>query len=380
LRRLSETVDDVRLDGPTAEALRSDLVTRREALDVARSLSGRDRGRGRHELELTPTLIDMPLPETQAARVMGSLLAADAAVRTLDGDADGALDSCRAGLAAARSIGDEPTPISQIARAAIGIRALRSARRALGQAEPSDRALARLQALALGEMAEPLLLAGLRGERAILTEVVRRLGAGELPIAALSQGGRPFDPDAPRPVIAPWGRLLFENQQAVMLRWMNELVALGRQPPAARPPLWNAWQAEVDRVRHSRLGPYTATMPVLMTAALPAADASLTRDQADLGATALLLAAERHRLKTGDWPASISAIDPTLLSASPVDPFTGNPFRMERRDGRVVVYSVGPDLKDDHRASDPKRRGKGGPDDVAAVGRDVGRRGQPPPP
>ena len=58
-------------------------------------------------------------------------------------------------LSIGRSIGDEPFLISQLVRIAIGTVAMKSTRRVLGQGEPSDAALARLQALVLDELAQP---------------------------------------------------------------------------------------------------------------------------------------------------------------------------------------------------------------------------------
>jgi hypothetical protein len=99
--------------------------------------------------------------------------------------------------------------------------------------------------------------------------------------------------------------------------------------------------------------------------------------QGELGATAVLLAAERQRRKSGVWPASIAAIDAEILPAPPVDPFSGQAFRMEHSDGQIVIYSVGPNGKDEHGAFDPKRWQSGGPDDVGAVAWDVELRGRP---
>ena len=67
-------------------------------------------------------------------------MAADAAIRAHDSDADGALESCRAVFCVGRSIGDEPFLISQLVRVAIGGVALNSIRRALAQGEPSEQA------------------------------------------------------------------------------------------------------------------------------------------------------------------------------------------------------------------------------------------------
>jgi hypothetical protein len=244
-----DIAENVRPDDLVARTLRVELETYAEAVAIARTVA--DYHRGRHELMPGPTLIDTPLPETQAARTAARLLSADAAVRAHDGDPDGALDSCRAILGVGRSIGDEPFSISQLVRINIGLHAARAARRVLGQGEPSDGALARLQADLSGELSQPLLLWAMRGERAMMTEVIRRVADGELPISALSEGGSRPDPDSGRSAIAPWGRLMFENQMAIELEWTNEAVAIARLPAAMRPARSYLWEANRQRVKRS---------------------------------------------------------------------------------------------------------------------------------
>jgi hypothetical protein len=374
--RLEATSDNDRLDEATAAALRRELETYDTAVAIARTVA--DHHRGRHELDLGPTLIDTPLTETQAVRPVARLLGADTAIRAHDGDLDGALDSCRAILGTGRSIGDEPFQTSQLVRVAIGSVAMKSVRRVLGQGEPSDLALARLQSLIVDELAQPLLLYGVRGERATLVELIRRLGAGEVPISALSERGPPFDPSGPRGRIAPWGKLWFDHQRAVALEWANDAVAIGRRPDMERPALWNAWQAKVERIKQSRLGIFTAMLPLLLMPALSSASGAHSRYRCELGATTVLLAAERHRRKAGDWPSSIAAIDPSILSSPPFDPYSGRSFRMKRRDGQLFIYSIGPNLEDEHGAYDPKKWLKGGPDDVGTSAWDVPLRRRPP--
>jgi hypothetical protein len=328
--------------------------------------------RGRHELNLGPTLIDTPLPETQAARTAARVLQIDAALRVHDGDPDGALDSCRAILGVARSIGDEPFAISQLVRVALGEVAMSAVRRVLGQGEPSDAALAQIEALILDELNQSLLVHGLRGERASLTELIRRIGSGEVPISAMSD--EKFDPNAPRPAIAPWASMMFDNQRATALEWMNEAVAIARRPASERAPLWASWQARIDKVRYSRLGLFTSTLPLLLVPGVSAFNSADLRNQANLGATAILLAAERHRRKSGDWPASIDAIAANLLPIRPIDPHTGQPFRLEVRDGQISIYSVGSNLINEHGAYEPKRMREGARDDVGTSGWDLSLR------
>jgi hypothetical protein len=371
--RIDSEAPNVRLDEETAATLRNELAAHREAIRRARTVAAY--ARGRHELDLTPGLVDTSLHESQNARTVVRLLAADAAIRAHDGDIDGALDSCAAILGVGRSIGDEPFIISGLVRVAMGGVAMKSARRVLAQGVPSDAALARLQSATLNDMGLPFLLQELRGERAILDEIIRRIRDEEIPISALSENGNPSDPVRP---VAPWGKLWFDNQRAAGLEWMNQAVGIARQPSYKRAPLWKAWDADFARVRNSQIRAFLVLLPVLMIPAVESAVEAHVRYQSDLGSMAILLAAERHRGKTGEWPASIDALDPSILSNPLIDPFSGQPLRLERRDGQFLVHSIGPNLENERGAYEPKKWRRGGADDVGHGAWDVSHRGRQP--
>jgi hypothetical protein len=63
--------------------------------------------------------------------------------------------------------------------------------------------------------------------------------------------------------------------------------------------------------------------------------------------TLVAVAAERHRLVQGDWPATLEALVPTFLSQLPSDPFDGRPLRYKRLSDGIMIYSVGVDATDD---------------------------------
>ena len=73
--------------------------------------------------------------------------------------------------------------------------------------------------------------------------------------------------------------------------------------------------------------------------------AAETDAQYRLGCTAL--AAEKYRAKTGQPPARLDALVPDYLDAIPKDPFDGKPLRMLVSQGAVLLYSIGPGLKDE---------------------------------
>ena len=182
---LHDTPTNLRMSEPLEKSLRAELKTHGKAVELARSLVKYPRGR--HELIIAPAVIDTLLPHVQGTRGVARLMYASAMIQARDGDFSGALDSCRAIVAAARSIGDEPFLISQLVHIALGESALDATWRVLGQGEASDAALAPLQELLLDEMKQPLLLVGVKGERAVLTEIIRRLGTGEIPISVRLQ-------------------------------------------------------------------------------------------------------------------------------------------------------------------------------------------------
>jgi hypothetical protein len=57
---------------------------------------------------------------------------------------------------------------------------------------------------------------------------------------------------------------------------------------------------------------------------------------------------ERHRLAHGAYPETLTALVPQFLKAIPHDLFDGQPLRYQRRGENFVLYSIGPDLEDNH--------------------------------
>lgn len=60
------------------------------------------------------------------------------------------------------------------------------------------------------------------------------------------------------------------------------------------------------------------------------------------------LALTAHQSRTGRYPASLDALAPGELSAVPVDPFSGHPLVYSVKEDAYVLYSIGPDGRDDH--------------------------------
>jgi hypothetical protein len=362
-----------RLDPGTAAILRDDLADRTEALTLARSLIGATPSR--RFIDPSISYRNVPSPSVEA-RSVARLLQADAAIRLHDGDADGAIASCRALLGLARSIGDEPLLTSQLDRLLIAREAAESVQRSLALGTPSSEpALAALQAELLAEAARPAGLLILRIERAGLDDSLTHRTPVEAHIARTQSHP---DPRA-RPLVLI-GRLWFLHQRVVQLEGLNELVALAGRPTAEWHRGLDAWSAQfLNRSPLSLVPRPVAFLGSPMLASAPSALRLALQTRSQLELTAILVAAERGRLLTGRWP---EAFDPAWLPPSQaVDPHaatSGQTYRLHRdaEQGTWIVSSVGPDGVDGHEPDGSMTLGS---DDIEARGFDpVSRAPQPP--
>ncbi len=59
------------------------------------------------------------------------------------------------------------------------------------------------------------------------------------------------------------------------------------------------------------------------------------------------IAAERYRMDHGKWPESLEGTVPAFMETVPIDPYSGREVLYRRTSDGVVVYSVGPNGRDD---------------------------------
>jgi ABC-type transport system involved in multi-copper enzyme maturation permease subunit len=341
---------EVLLRPEEVQAVRAALANVPLALAEARRLS--DLPHGRYPVNWSSDVFSTLLPHLQETRSVAKLLALDALRRAQDNDADGALTSCRALLNAARSIGDEPTLISLLVRISEVKMALDGIERTLAQGEPSEKTLKALQDVLEEEDRQPLLLLGMRGERAGVSRFFEALRSGEGKAAGIfGASANRLDRWATEmllPLIA--GSL--KACQAEFLRNYNALVEAAKLPP------------EQQDARFGALG-IPASMNVLVRMIYPAIGriaTSYRRDQAEVRCALAALAVERYRRQHGRWPVSLSALVPGQLADVPLDPYDGQPLRYRQVADGTVIYSVGPDLVDDGGKLVPSGRGNAGTD------------------
>lgn len=98
---------------------------------------------------------------------------------------------------------------------------------------------------------------------------------------------------------------------------------------------------------------------VLMSLLVPALEAALTAErrtstQVDLALLAIAL--EVHRLEEGAYPARLEELVPGVLEELPVDPFGPTPYAYRITEDGYLIYSIGPNGKDDDGSNEGEGR------------------------
>jgi ABC-type transport system involved in multi-copper enzyme maturation permease subunit len=319
--------------------------------------------RGRAPITWSKDGLFLMLGDAQDSRTAANILRYDALLRSQENDTDGAVDSCRAIINTGRSVGDEPALISTLVRIAINGVAHGTLERSLAQGQPGEEAMCALQRLLEVEEKEPLLLIGMRGERAWFDGILEKLQNGQTMVKNLGGlfGGGPE-------VLVVAGSL--KGQRAGMLEIMSENVEASKLPLEKQMP-------EFTRIEQS-----LHNQPILIRMIVPAMIRIVQashRNKALLRTDIAALAVERFRRDKGRWPESMAELVPTYLKQVDTDPFDGKPLRYRRNKEGVVIYSVGPDGFDDGGNLDRAKPLSTGTD-LGIQLWDPDKRRQPPPP
>jgi hypothetical protein len=350
------------------QVLQTELHKLQPAVAEARRLA--DLSQARFDLSGAPDRITALLPLVQEVRVLVNLLRYDILLRCQEGDADGAVVSSRAMFGAGRALRSEPLLITILVRIACEAVALGTVERLLAQGQPSEAALAQLQRVLEEELAEPLFLGAVRGERAYADAALEAVGQGDPAAATFGGPGLvPGSPTADRLVGTLLGGSVRSNR-ASMLKYMNRLVEAAKLPEDDQ-------LRELEQLK-ARLPGQTMFVRQMAPAVFKVGEA-LRRLRAQQRTALAAVAAERYRLKHGRWPAALAELVLDYLRGVPTDPYDGAPLRYRRLDDGVVIYSVGIDGQDNGGNLDRERPLAPGTDLGYRLW-DVGRRRQPAPP
>jgi hypothetical protein len=274
------------------------------------------------------------LPHLARIRQGARLLAIEVLLRAEERDSARAADAGIAMFGLARTLDHEPLLISRLVRIAVDSMTLERLQRALTRATFTDDQLAALSAAIIASQDEEGMVRAYVGERASLSVAFSNpaLVLGTSPAGTTDRiTGALYRATG----LAKADELLFGE-------FIARYIDICREPFPRRTELTNTATAEAGKISKTRVASHIM---------LPAVSAALERDArtvARLRAAQVALAVERYRLAHGTLPESLDKVAPEFLNAVPSDPYDGDPLRYKMRDVSYVVYSVGPNRKDDN--------------------------------
>lgn len=287
----------------------------------------------------------MLLPELNGCRTAAQLLALAAKQEAVTGHAPQAVDDMNALFRLGRAAGSDPGIISslvQIGIDAIGVKTLQAVVPHLKGAEE-------LRRLRMGDVdaARRQARRSLRGEEAFGISVFSDLASGRLTLSALLGDARPRGPNpdfADIPPIPILLRIFVMPSDVQAYKQYLERCREQVQEPFTPATVEDASASGFTAARHG----------LLTSVIMPALHRYLERVVLDeaLRAGALTgIAIDRYRLDHGAFPPTLDALSPQYLDEVPRDPFDGHLLRYIVHNGEALVYSIGPDLKDDGAAA-----------------------------
>jgi hypothetical protein len=317
-------------------SMRKELVAARAVIEIARTY--KDYPDGNRAIDLTPDVISTLLPDTGNTRLVAALLRWDTVLAVADGDKSRAANNLLALLNVSRSLGDEPFFISQLVRISSRMIAGRATEWVLAQTELSANQVEVLKLAWADDAEEPLLLNGVRGERATLDVLFRNLADGVVTGETLADGNP--DRGISFSAYAWWlYRARVPRERAAVHRYMTAAVAAARLPAHEQAAALAALQPPIEaEMVFSRL-----FLPAIQKVA-----GAYWRNLAESRCVVAALACERYRLKNGRWPDQLADTTGEFLASEPLDPFDGQPLRYRLHPDGVVIYSIGQDLVDDN--------------------------------
>ncbi len=240
----------LRFPPATISEVNEKLSTLREAVALAGTF--KECPTGYRELRLTPDVWSTPLQETVNTRQVLLLLRWETVLAVEEGSTARACDTLLAMLNASRSLGEEPFLISQLIRISTRMIATASLEWVLAQSTPSEEQLLTLSTAWATDAEEPILLHGLRGERAVCDVMFKNLTEGSISGNAITERGKT---DITFEGFAWWlyrPRLLADR--AYYLRWMTQAIEAAGKPLHEQAAAIQALPS-IEEVTHLKIAP-----------------------------------------------------------------------------------------------------------------------------
>lgn len=146
----------------------------------------------------------------------------------------------------------------------------------------------------------------------------------------------------PGPMLAAYRVLALPDQLPEARRMSKAYLDLADRP---------YWQCKDDLAKAQAESDHCGFMTSMSFGGIDTLVRAAAEADARRAAAGTAVAACRYRIARGQWPDKLDDLVPAYLIVTPIDPFDGKPLRWKSGGEKIVIYSVGPDGKDDGGAA-----------------------------
>jgi hypothetical protein len=295
------------------------------------------------------------MPHLEKFRAAALLIAAQARWLSRHGRREEALHWLAVGLRMARHAGMEPTRLSGLAEYATCTTVLRPAREIVCTGPPPavpGELGAALRDLKLAEGC----VRGLQGEMAMVLQVFQSMGTDRATMRALLGENYSRGVDAGRwaRYLGPLSRYWRARDECMFIDFMLKLQQTQSGPaPAAS---WRVEDLENETLEASQdwRAPVTHILVSFYDDYLSKRDLA----QAEVSLCQVALALRTYQAQHGQYPDSLKALPKAPTGPDVRDPFSLKPLLYQRTKSGFVLYSLGPDRRDDEGVPNEDDQGR----------------------
>ncbi len=298
---------------------------------------------------------DMLLPHLGKMRQCARLVAARTYILTENKKYNDALNSVKTGLKLGESLTDEPILVSQLVRIAIDVIAKNSLNYLLNKEDISFSKDNYYDLISIIDKKNRKITRSLNGELVLFGRYVFEK---DIPfgysLRNILNRQNTYLPGIYGSLVGNYlTQPILKNDYAFYIQYFLGLIDYSQKPYY----LVKNKLDELDR-KFFTYNTFSMSKHILSLIFLPSITRSIEQQSnynACLDILKLSLALKIYKEKYGNYPETLSSLVPDIIPEIPIDPFTGNDY-IYRKEGRgFIVYSVGPNEKDDGGISDTKQ-------------------------
>ncbi len=289
-------------------------------------------------------------------RALGKIAHADALLKIIDGDVEGAVDANLRQLQLVEPLYHEPMLLLNVVALATDRLTVQSAEGLLQSHELSVDDLTRMQREWERQMRQRTMRFALLGERAWFIRLTdpKRLMANAV-AAEQPAGSGELDQEMSNGLSLFAVEWWLDENRVQGVGALTDLLAHAGQ-------LTDLLAAARQMASHDYpMGCFASGARTMMPSITRAVELN-SRGVAHFRCVPVALAAERFRVANGRFPEKPDELVPEFIEALPADPFDGKPLRLTATADGIVIYSVGSNMTDEGGAVVPKPGEQLGPD------------------